>query len=87
MDIIESILSKNVPLVHTIRKDIPPVISLIIDKLTRKVSKMQQYLKRKKGAHSNHLTIKAVDERYASAYGLKRDLLECQRRLKDQTEV
>ncbi|CAO3666047.1 unnamed protein product [Rhizopus microsporus] len=65
MDIIESILSKNVPLVHTIRKDIPPVISLIIDKLTRK----------------------AVDERYASAYGLKGDLLECQRRLRDQTEA
>lgn len=86
MDIIESILSKNVPLVHTIRKDIPPVISLIIDKLTRKVSKMQQYLK-KKSAHSNHLSIKAVDERYASAYGLKGDLLECQRRLRDQTEV
>lgn len=37
MDVIHAILSKNVPLVHTIRKDIPPVISLIIDKLTRKV--------------------------------------------------
>lgn len=37
MDIVHSILSKNVPLVHTIRKDIPPVISSIIDKLTRKV--------------------------------------------------
>lgn len=37
MDVVHSILSKNVPLVHTIRKDIPPVISSIIDKLTRKV--------------------------------------------------
>lgn len=37
MDIVHSILSKNVPLVHTIRKDIPPIISSIIDKLTRKV--------------------------------------------------
>lgn len=36
MDVIHAILSKNVPLVHTIRNDIPPVISLIIDKLTRK---------------------------------------------------
>ncbi|KAI8980390.1 hypothetical protein BDB01DRAFT_851685 [Pilobolus umbonatus] len=36
LDIIHSILSKNVPLVHTLRKDVPPVISLIIDKLTRK---------------------------------------------------
>ncbi|KAI7874264.1 uncharacterized protein EV154DRAFT_486946 [Mucor mucedo] len=36
MDVVHSILSKNVPLVHTIRKDIPPVISSIIDKLTRK---------------------------------------------------
>ncbi|KAI8372185.1 hypothetical protein BD560DRAFT_434473 [Blakeslea trispora] len=59
MHVIHSILSKNVPLVHTIRKDIPPVISLIIDKLTRK----------------------AVDERYDSAYGLREDLYECQRRL------
>lgn len=37
MDIVHSILSKNVPPVHTIRDDIPPVISAIIDKLTRKV--------------------------------------------------
>lgn len=37
MDVIHAILSKNVPLVHTLRRDIPPVISLIIDKLTRKV--------------------------------------------------
>ncbi|CEP16554.1 hypothetical protein [Parasitella parasitica] len=36
MDVIHAILSKNVPLVHTIRNDIPPIISLIIDKLTRK---------------------------------------------------
>ncbi|KAF7721740.1 hypothetical protein EC973_004178 [Apophysomyces ossiformis] len=59
MDVIHAALSSNVPLVHTIRKDVPPVISLIIDKLTRK----------------------AVDERYDSAYGLREDLLECQRRL------
>lgn len=37
MDIIHAILSKNVPLVHTIRSDVPSIISLIIDKLTRKV--------------------------------------------------
>ncbi|GAA5806716.1 hypothetical protein MFLAVUS_000064 [Mucor flavus] len=36
MDVVHSILSKNVPLVHTIRKDIPPIISSVIDKLTRK---------------------------------------------------
>ncbi|KAG0187507.1 hypothetical protein DFQ28_006262 [Apophysomyces sp. BC1034] len=59
MDVIHAALSSNVPLVHTIRKDVPPVISLIIDKLTRK----------------------AVDERYDSAYGLREDLIECQRRL------
>ncbi|KAF1803065.1 hypothetical protein FB192DRAFT_1421030 [Mucor lusitanicus] len=61
MDIIHAILSKNVPLVHTIRSDIPPIISLIIDKLTRKT----------------------VDERYDSAYGLREDLLECQKRLEN----
>lgn len=37
MDVLEAILSKHVPLVHTYRKDIPPVISSIIDKLTKKV--------------------------------------------------
>lgn len=42
MDIVHSILSKNVPSVHTIRKDIPPVISSIIDKLTRKVIKRKK---------------------------------------------
>jgi serine/threonine protein kinase len=42
MDVVHSILSKNVPLVHTIRKDVPPVISLIIDKLTRKVIHIQK---------------------------------------------
>lgn len=42
VDIIHAILSKNVPLVHSIRKDIPPVISLIIDKLTRKVQQNKQ---------------------------------------------
>ncbi|KAI9272442.1 hypothetical protein BY458DRAFT_586342 [Sporodiniella umbellata] len=64
MDIIEAILSKNVPLVHTYRKDIPPVISSVIDKLTRK----------------------SVDERYDSAYGLREDLLECQRRLEAHSQ-
>ncbi|CAO3682903.1 unnamed protein product [Rhizopus stolonifer] len=64
MDVIEAILSKHVPLVHTYRKDIPPVISSIIDKLTKK----------------------SVDERYDSAYGLREDLLECQKRLENQTE-
>ncbi|KAI9486524.1 MAG: hypothetical protein EXX96DRAFT_549376 [Benjaminiella poitrasii] len=61
MDIIHAILSKNVPLVHTIRHDVPPVISLIIDKLTQKTAQ----------------------ERYDSAYGLREDLFECQRRLSD----
>jgi serine/threonine protein kinase len=42
MDVIEAILSKNVPFVHNFRKDIPPVISLIIDKLTRKVKNIEK---------------------------------------------
>lgn len=37
MSIIHAALSQNVPLAHTVRMDIPPVLSLIIDKLTRKV--------------------------------------------------
>lgn len=61
MDVIHAILAKNVPLVHTLRNDIPPIISLIIDKLTRKT----------------------VNERYDSAYGLREDLLECQKRLEN----
>ncbi|KAI8379176.1 uncharacterized protein BYT42DRAFT_316414 [Radiomyces spectabilis] len=61
MDIIHAALSCNVPIIHSIRKDIPPMISLIVDKLTRK----------------------AVEERYVSVFGLREDLLECQRRLKD----
>ncbi|KAI9489290.1 hypothetical protein BDB00DRAFT_843739 [Zychaea mexicana] len=36
MSVIQAALSQNVPLVHTIRPDVPPVVSLIIDKLTRK---------------------------------------------------
>lgn len=36
MEIIQAALSRGVPLVHSIRKDVPPVISLIIDKMTRK---------------------------------------------------
>ncbi|KAI9243547.1 hypothetical protein BDA99DRAFT_530153 [Phascolomyces articulosus] len=36
MSVIQAALSQNVPLVHTVRSDVPPVVSLIIDKLTRK---------------------------------------------------
>ncbi|KAI7857581.1 hypothetical protein BDC45DRAFT_566037 [Circinella umbellata] len=62
MSVIQAALSQNVPLIHTVRSDVPPVVSLIIDKLTRK----------------------AVDERYDSAYGVKKDLIECIRRLKGE---
>lgn len=38
MSVIQAALSQNVPLVHTIRSDVPTALSLIIDKMTRKVS-------------------------------------------------
>ena len=38
MSVIQAALSQNVPLIHTVRSDVPPVVSLIIDKLTRKVN-------------------------------------------------
>lgn len=37
MSVIQAALSQNVPLVHTIRSDVPTALSLIIDKMTRKV--------------------------------------------------
>ncbi|KAI9318740.1 hypothetical protein BX666DRAFT_2026165 [Dichotomocladium elegans] len=43
MSIIQAVLSQNVPLVHTLRPDVPPVLSLIIDKLTRKVAVDDRY--------------------------------------------
>ncbi|KAL0077411.1 hypothetical protein J3Q64DRAFT_1303546 [Phycomyces blakesleeanus] len=37
VDILQAVLTRNVPPAHTIRIGVPPVMSLMIDKLTRKV--------------------------------------------------
>lgn len=45
MSVIQAALSQNVPLVHTIRSDVPTTLSLIIDKMTRKVRLQYQQFK------------------------------------------
>ncbi|KAH9927462.1 histidine kinase [Epithele typhae] len=59
LDLLYAVVHKRPMPVHEIRRDIPQVLAIIIEKLL----------------------YKSPDARYQSAYGLKQDLLECQRRL------
>ncbi|KDQ54896.1 hypothetical protein JAAARDRAFT_196280 [Jaapia argillacea MUCL 33604] len=59
LELLHSIVQKRPMPVHEVRRDVPQVLALIIEKLLAK----------------------SPDQRYQSAYGLKSDLLECQRRL------
>ncbi|GJE87861.1 histidine kinase [Phanerochaete sordida] len=59
LELLHAIVQKRPMPVHEVRRDVPQVLALIIDKLLAK----------------------APDARYHSAYGLKADLLQCQRLL------
>ncbi|KAL0950689.1 hypothetical protein HGRIS_007467 [Hohenbuehelia grisea] len=59
LELLHAIVQKRPMPVHEVRRDVPQVLALIIEKLLAK----------------------SPDTRYQSAYGLKVDLLECQRRL------
>ncbi|KAF8272384.1 histidine kinase [Lactarius quietus] len=71
LEILHSIAQKRPMPVHEVRRDVPQVLAQIIEKaygtsLTGLI---------------NQLLSKNPDSRYQSAYGLKADLLECQKRL------
>ena len=59
LELLHAVVQKRPMPVHEVRRDIPQVLAMIIEKLLQK----------------------SPDGRYQSAYGLKQDLLECQRRL------
>ncbi|KAI0757423.1 histidine kinase [Daedaleopsis nitida] len=59
LELLHAVVQKRPMPVHEVRRDIPQVLAMIIEKLLAK----------------------SPDQRYQSAYGLKQDLLECQRRL------
>ena len=59
LELLHAVVQKRPMPVHEVRRDIPQVLAMIIEKLL----------------------CKSPDGRYQSAYGLKMDLLECQRRL------
>ncbi|TBU58822.1 histidine kinase [Dichomitus squalens] len=59
LELLHAVVQKRPMPVHEVRRDIPQVLAMIIEKLLSK----------------------SPDARYQSAYGLKQDLLECQRRL------
>lgn len=59
LELLHAVAQKRPMPVHEVRRDIPQVLAMIIEKLLSK----------------------SPDARYQSAYGLKQDLLECQRRL------
>ncbi|KAI1786301.1 histidine kinase [Ganoderma leucocontextum] len=59
LELLHAVVQKRPMPVHEVRRDIPQVLAMIIEKLLSK----------------------PPDARYQSAYGLKQDLLECQRRL------
>ncbi|KAH9850662.1 histidine kinase [Lenzites betulinus] len=59
LELLHAVVQKRPMPVHEVRRDIPQVLAMIIEKLLSK----------------------SPDGRYQSAYGLKMDLLECQRRL------
>ncbi|RUS27373.1 AAA ATPase domain-containing protein, partial [Jimgerdemannia flammicorona] len=126
MDIIHSVLSRKVPLVHEVRPDVPSIISLIIEKLTSKVSNIcmeagwsidvsppysdgvrcfvvRQFndiyclflghvlfgvdIKSREHGLCRCMPWRiSPDDRYNSANGLLKDLLECQRRLTQSSD-
>lgn len=59
VELLHAVVQKRPVPVHEMRRDIPQVLAMIIEKLLQK----------------------SPDARYQSAYGLKQDLLQCQRRL------
>ncbi|RPD81571.1 histidine kinase [Lentinus tigrinus ALCF2SS1-7] len=59
LELLHAVVQKRPMPVHEVRRDIPQVLAMVIEKLLNK----------------------SPDMRYQSAYGLKQDLLECQRRL------
>ncbi|CDO70926.1 hypothetical protein BN946_scf184829.g34 [Trametes cinnabarina] len=59
LELLHAVVQKRPMPVHEVRRDVPQVLAMIIEKLLQK----------------------SPDARYQSAYGLKKDLLECQRRL------
>ncbi|RDX43976.1 histidine kinase [Lentinus brumalis] len=59
LELLHAVVQKRPMPVHEVRRDIPQVLAMVIEKLLSK----------------------SPDMRYQSAYGLKQDLLECQRRL------
>ena len=59
LELLHAVVQKRPMPVHEVRRDIPQVLAMVIEKLLSK----------------------SPDLRYQSAYGLKQDLLECQRRL------
>jgi serine/threonine protein kinase len=77
LELLHAIVQKRPMPVHEVRRDVPQVLANIIDKVAitncqTDVSLISPPLK---------LLAKSPDLRYQSAYGLKTDLLECQRQL------
>ncbi|KAI0294831.1 histidine kinase [Russula brevipes] len=70
LEILHSIAQKRPMPVHEVRRDVPQVLAQIIEKACYAYC-----------LESAALLSKNPDSRYQSAYGLKSDLLECQKRL------
>ncbi|KAK0208888.1 hypothetical protein DFS33DRAFT_1254916 [Desarmillaria ectypa] len=73
LELLHSIVQKRPMPVHDVRRDVPQVLASIIDKACLHFPLPQLF--------SNSSIILHPDSRYQSAYGLKTDLIECQRRL------
>ncbi|KAF8061003.1 hypothetical protein FPV67DRAFT_1673829 [Lyophyllum atratum] len=70
LELLHAIVQKRPMPVHEVRRDVPQVLAMIVEKAS------DPYLNERV-----QLLSKSPDARYQSAHGLQKDLLECQRRL------
>ncbi len=80
LELLHSIVQKRPMPVHDVRRDVPQVLASIIDKACLHFPQSCHLVTVSPFLFSQ-LLAKHPDSRYQSAYGLKTDLIECQRRL------
>ena len=88
LELLHAIVQKRPMPVHEVRRDVPQVLALIIDKVCTALSAREAIdMRPSLILIPAQLLAKSPDTRYHSAYGLKVDLLHCQRLLLNSVTV
>jgi serine/threonine protein kinase len=85
MELLHSVVQRRPASVHEVRRDVPEVVSKVVDKVALRRSVVVVCslidLTHTTVSRLSQLLVKSPDGRYNSAVGLKNDLMECQKRL------